>query len=114
MDINNEEKRRFNRVEKGLNVRMSDLPEETNDLNSYNCRCVNLSANGMLLNVDTELNVGRQFKILFLKPNTFYFFDGKAKVIRTEKSKDNSFNIGIEFQNVDSTENKMMDYYINS
>ena len=114
MDINTGEKRRFNRVEKVLNVRMSDVPEETNLLDSYNCKCVNLSASGMLINVEKEFDIGRQFKILFLKPNTFYFFDGKAKVIRSEKSENDTFNIGIEFLNVDSTENKMMDYYINS
>ena len=114
MKTKNEEKRTFKRVEKVLNVRLSDILEKTSELESFTCKCLNISANGMLLNIDHEFSVGKKFKVLFLKPNTFYFFDGKAKVIRTEKSDENTFNMGIEFEDVENTENKMMDFYLNS
>ena len=108
------DKRRFNRVDKNFSVRLAKKisQEVIPEISTYTGQAKNLSACGLYVNIEQNVEIGDTLKVLFLKPNTFYFFDGIGKVVRKSTKEDNSFDIGIDFIDVPKSENRMMDYYI--
>ena len=73
---------------------------------------INISANGILINLKEQLKQSEIVRVTFLKPNTFEFFEGLARVIRVDENKDKSFMVGVHFFNLSTSEMNKLDYYI--
>ncbi len=73
----------------------------------------NVSATGVLFHNDIILDIGAIINVKFLKPNSFDFFDGEAKVVRVEIPADGKgYEIGVQFINLTPEYEKKLDYYI--
>ena len=73
----------------------------------------NVSAAGVLFHNDIILDIGTIINVKFLKPNSFDFFEGDAKVVRVEIPTDGKgYEIGVQFINLTPENEKKLDYYI--
>ncbi len=73
---------------------------------------VDISAGGLLLNTNEELDVGDNVKISFLIPNSFKFFNGVGEVVRTNIKKDDTSDIAIKFTDMNMDKFRELDYYL--
>lgn len=107
------ERRRYERVNADFSVRLAKMASETPipEISTSIARVIDISGSGMLIATDQDVHEGDVVKLLFLKPNTFYFFNGRGKVVRRIPRND-AFAVGVEFVDVPATENKMIDYYL--
>jgi hypothetical protein len=110
----NEERRRYRRVVGEFNVRVAReiKTNEFKDMAIDIAKSLNVSGSGMLLNVKEHLHAHEILRVTFLKPNTFEFFEGLARVIRIDENKDHSFTVGLNFFNLSTSEMNNLDYYL--
>ncbi len=109
-----EERRRYHRVENDFNVRIARevRANQFKDLVIDTGRSINVSASGMSVHIRERLDPRELVRVTFLKPNTFEFFEGLARVIRVEEKKDSTFTVGLHFFNLSTSEMNNLDYYI--
>lgn len=109
-----EERRRYHRVENDFNVRIARevRVNQFKDLVIDTGRSINVSASGMSVRIRERLDPRELVRVTFLKPNTFEFFEGLARVIRVEEKKDRTFTVGLHFFNLSTSEMNNLDYYI--
>lgn len=109
-----EERRRYHRVENDFNVRIARevRVNQFKDLVIDTGRSINVSASGMSVRIRERLDPRELVRVTFLKPNTFEFFEGLARVIRVEEKKDSTFTVGLHFFNLSTSEMNNLDYYI--
>ncbi len=94
-----EEKREFSRVHDTFNVRLVVKDAETRAIMSeiHGSQSINISGNGLLLNMDRNMEPGITLNVVFLKPRTFDLFKGTGRIVRVEKAEDGTYNVGIQF-----------------
>ncbi|MDY6933874.1 MAG: PilZ domain-containing protein [Spirochaetota bacterium] len=105
------DRRRYKRLRGEYNVRikMKDNVKQQIDQG----RSVDVSAGGILIQFSKSIDIGKMINVRFLRPNSFEFFEGDAKVVRCELSKnDTSYYLGIEFINLTKKEKQKLDYYL--
>lgn len=112
---NQDDRRRFNRIDDQFNVRIAREIKNDGfrDMAIDVARSVNISGSGMLLHLREPLETKEIVRVTFLKPNTFEFFEGLARVIRVDEDKNKSYLVGISFFNLSTVELKKLDYYLN-
>jgi len=114
MDKSAIERRKYRRVKGGFNIKI-DL--EINGARSSSSfvigKSIDISASGVLFRHDKLIELGKIRKVIFLKPNSFELFEGKAKVVRTEINPDNrTYDIGIVFIGLDKDDEETLNYYV--
>ncbi len=108
-----EERRRYQRVKSDFNIRIQGEPDRNDTVGAKVSISVNVSATGVLLKSDIPLPLGSIHNVQFLKPRSFDFFEGKARVVRVEVNPDNkTYEIGIEFLNLNADELKKLNFYL--
>jgi hypothetical protein len=110
-----ESKREFIRVPNEFNVRLVRKDDDSGHgiLEINTSKSINISGNGLLLNMNEKLEVGTILNITFIKPNTFEMFKGTGKIVRLEEDQDKSFKVAISFMDISDDDKKMLDYYVN-
>jgi hypothetical protein len=107
-------KREYVRVSDEFSVRLVKRDDESRrgatEINAT--KSVNVSASGLLLNMNEKIEIGSIVNITFMKPNTFDFFKGSGKIVRVEQDPDGTYKVGIHFINLSTEDMKMLDYYI--
>lgn len=108
------ERRRYRRIENDFNVRIAReiKSNEFKDLVIDTAKSINVSASGMSVHVCERLDLRELVRVTFLKPNTFEFFEGLARVMRVEERKGNTYTVGLHFFNLSTSEMNNLDYYI--
>lgn len=94
-----EEKREFSRVDDKFNVRLVVNDAETRAMMSeiHGSQSINISGNGLLVNMDKNMEPGILLRVVFLKPRSFDLFKGTGRIVRVEKAEDGTYNVGIHF-----------------
>ena len=112
--MSNDERRNYNRLDEEFNVRVAKEVKDNQfmDMPIDIAKSVNISASGLCLFVKGEVKERDILRITFLKPNTFEFFEGLARVERVIKNKSDSYEVGLSFFNLSTSEMKHLDYYI--
>jgi hypothetical protein len=109
-----EERRLYQRVESRINVRLArqDNASEIKDVMIDVAKSVNISANGMLIHTKERLAMEEIISVMFLKPNSFEFFEGLGRVVRVEENTNDAYMAGLHFFNLSSSEINNLNYYL--
>lgn len=109
-----EERRVYPRVESQFNVRLAreQNANEFKDLMIEVAKSVNISANGMLIHIKERLAMKEIISVMFLKPNSFEFFEGHCRVVRVEENENNAYRVGLHFFNLSASEINNLNYYL--
>ncbi len=105
--------RKYKRIKSDFNVRII-LPDAGLGLSGIvTGKTVNVSATGVLFFNDKLLEIGTVINVKFLKPNSFDFFQGDAKVVRVEIPQEGSgYEIGVQFIDLTPEDEKKLNYYL--
>ncbi len=106
------EKRKYKRFQFELDVRFTTNGRTGNPKGLIG-KSIDISACGILIKTDKKLNVDEKLKLSFLMPNSFKFFKGSGKVVRTLEV-DESWNTGIELIDVNTEGLRELNYYLRS
>jgi c-di-GMP-binding flagellar brake protein YcgR len=107
-----DDKRRYHRIKSDFSVRVKNQ-NLNREIKSVNTKTKNVSAAGVLFHFNEPLDVGSIINVKFLKPNSFDFFEGDAKVVRIEMgSGADDFEIGVEFIDLSRSDQQNLAYYI--
>ena len=111
------ERRDYIRVHDEFNVRVAKKKkkEKYQELEIDIAKSINISASGILLSIKTVIEMGDIIRVTFLKPNSFDFFEGFAKVMRIEDNSNDSgpsYSIGLNFFDLSEFDKKKLNYYI--
>lgn len=109
-----EERRSYRRVENRINVRLArqDSASEIGDVMIDVAKSVNISANGMLIHTKERLAMQEVINVMFLKPNSFEFFEGLGRVVRVEENPNNAYMVGLHFFDLSQSEINNLNYYL--
>mgnify|MGYP003801838881 CR=1 FL=1 len=107
-----DDKRKYRRVKSEFTIRIkkSAVVEDANLFSV--AKSVNISGNGILFSYSMPMDIGATIQVTFLKPNTFDFFEGSAKVVRVELQRDGVYDIGVELLNLTEADEKKLNYYV--
>jgi c-di-GMP-binding flagellar brake protein YcgR len=107
------ERRKYRRVKGHFNIKIdTDVMEMGSSLSRVG-KSIDISGSGILFRDDKLVDLGTILKLTFLIPNSFDFFQGKAKVVRTEINPDNkTYDIGIVFIGLDKDDEETLNYYV--
>ena len=109
------EKRKYRRIKSDFNVRVKHPEPETALTGMSFAKSANVSATGVLFYHDRPVETGSILNVKFLKPNSFDFFEGDAKVVRVEAGEDENFyEIGIQFIGLSESDEKKLNYYLSN
>ena len=75
------ERREFRRVKEEINIQI----KKVDSIEYKYTRSIDISGGGILINYKEKLEKDSLVKVKFLKPNSFDFFEGLAKIVRIEK-----------------------------
>ncbi len=107
------ERRNYKRIKGVFNIRIREEEEES--LKLSHGKSVDISAGGILLRYSKPIDIGKLINVRFLRPNSFDFFEGNARVIRCEITPDNkAYYIGIEFINLNDEDIEKLNYFLTS
>ncbi|MCU0289940.1 MAG: PilZ domain-containing protein [Acidobacteria bacterium] len=107
------ERRNYRRVRGGFNVRVKE--EEDSSLQLSHGKSIDVSAGGILFRYNKPIQIDKIINVRFLRPNSFEFFEGNAKVTRCELGPSGKFYfIGIEFLELKDDDIKKLDYFLTS
>ena len=107
------ERRKYKRVKKEIDVRII-LESDTINLDSVKkVRSKDIGAGGILLQYNNALDLEALVDVSFLKPNSFDFFQGRARVVRVEINPDNeTYEVGVEFLDLTDSDMERLNYYL--
>jgi len=108
----NSERRVFKRINNKFSVKITEMKNGKKDLSLKIGNATNVSASGLLLRYERSIPVNSLISINFMKPNSFDIFSSEARVVRCDANGDGSFDLGIEFQNIDPAEQKKLNYIL--
>ena len=109
-----EERRQYRRVAGQFNVRVAREinADEFKNMMLDVAKSVNISANGILIHTKESLAMQEIISVMFLKPNTFEFFEGFGRVVRVEENKYKAYMVGLHFFNLSTSEINNLNYYL--
>jgi len=109
------ERRKYRRVKSDFDIKI-DTAIDVMEISNYSFKTgksIDISASGVLFRYNKLVELGTIIKVTFLIPNSFEFFEGKAKVVRTEINPDNeTYDIGIEFADLNNNDADELNYYV--
>ncbi len=109
------ERRKYRRVKSDFDIKI-DTAIDVMEIRNYSVttgKSIDISATGVLFRSKKLVELGTIIKITFLIPNSFEFFEDKAKVVRTEINPDNeTYDIGIEFADLNNNDADELNYYV--
>jgi len=109
------ERRKYRRVKSDFDIKI-DTAIDVTEISNYSFKTgksIDISASGVLFRYNKLVELGTIIKVTFLIPNSFEFFEGKAKVVRTEINPDNeTYDIGIEFADLNNNDADELNYYV--
>lgn len=109
------EKRRYKRVRSDFNVRLKKADPYKPVISMTTAKALNISASGVLFKQNSPAEIGSIVNVKFLKPNSFDFFEGDARVVRVEAGDNEGvYEIGIQFIGLTELDEKKLDYYLAS
>lgn len=104
--------RRYKRIKSDFNVRVKEFD---GGMTMSSVKSVNVSVTGVLFRHNKPLGIGTLINLKFLKPNSFDFFEGDAKVVRVEMGiDDKNYDIGVEFLNLSESDQQRLAYYLSA
>jgi len=107
------ERRKYIRVKSNFNIKIDIDAKKIRNFFSKVGKSIDISGSGVLFRYDKLVELGTIIKITFLMPNSFDFFEGKAKVVRTEINPDNkTYDIGIVFIDLNEDDEDTLNYYV--
>ena len=108
-----DDSRKYKRIKSSFNVRLI-VPDAGQGLSGMITGITkNVSATGVLFHNESKLDIGTNVNVKFLKPNSFDFFEGNAKVVRVEIPPDgNGYEIGVQFISLTADDEKKLSYYL--
>lgn len=113
MEKNIDERRKYIRVKSNFNIKIDIDAKKIRHFFSNVVKSVDISGSGVLFRYNKLVELGTIIKITFLMPNSFDFFEGKAKVVRTEINPDNkTYDIGIIFIDLNEDDKDTLNYYV--
>lgn len=113
MEKNIDERRKYIRVKSNFNIKIDIDAKKIRHFFSNVVKSVDISGSGVLFRYNKLVELGTIIKITFLMPNSFDFFEGKAKVVRTEINPDNkTYDIGIIFIDLNEDDKSTLNYYV--
>jgi len=113
MEKNIDERRKYIRVKSNFNIKIDIDAKKIRHFFSNVVKSVDISGSGVLFRYNKLVELGTIIKITFLMPNSFDFFEGKAKVVRTEINPDNkTYDIGIIFIDLNEDDKGTLNYYV--
>ena len=105
------ERRNYRRIKGVFNVRVKE--EDDSSLQLSHGKSIDVSAGGILFRYNKPVQIDRMINVRFLRPNSFEFFVGNAKVTRCELSPNGKYYyIGIEFIDLKEEDIKKLDYFL--
>ena len=107
------DRRKYKRLKDDFNVKIDYL--ENYQAAHFNVgKSIDVSATGVNLVVDKSIPAETIISIKFIKPKSFEFFQGKAKVAWCEehKTEKGRFSIGVEFIEMTDEDNRELDFYL--
>ena len=108
-----DEKRRYQRVKNELNIKIDLIDDQDNNAGINIGKSANVSASGVLIKYYKPLEVSSIVNVRFLKPGSFDFFEGKARVVRLEMNIDNkTYDIGVQFIGLTNEDENKLNYYL--
>lgn len=112
--VKQRERRNYRRIKGVFNVRVKEV-EDKSSLQLSHGNTIDISASGILFRYNKPIQIDRMINVRFLRPNSFEFFEGNAKVIRCELSPNSKYYyIGIEFINLKEDDIQKLDYFLTS
>ena len=109
------ERRKYRRVKSSFNIKV-DTDRDIREIGSYSFKIgksIDISGSGVLFRYDKLVELGTIIKVTFLKPDSFEFFQGTAKVVRTEINPDSAtYDLGIVFIGLDKSDADDLNYYL--
>jgi len=113
MEKNIDERRKYIRVKSNFNIKIDIDTKKIRHFFSNVVKSIDISGSGVLFRYNKLVELGTIIKLTFLMPNSFDFFEGKAKVVRTEINPDNkTYDIGIVFIDLDEDDKDTLNYYV--
>lgn len=107
------ERRNYRRVKGIFNVRVKE--EDNSSLQLSHGKSVDVSAGGILFRHNKPIKIDKTINVRFLRPNSFEFFEGNAKVTRCDLSPGAKYYyIGIEFFDLNQDDVKKLDHFLTS
>lgn len=108
-----EDGRKYKRIKNDFNVRVI-VPDPDSGRNGIvTGKARNVSAAGVLFFNERALDIGTIVNVKFLRPNSFDFFQGDAKVVRVEIPESaRGYEIGIQFIELSEDDEKKLNYYL--
>ena len=104
------ERRDYKRVNKQINVRIGKEVHGIEVLH-LNAKAINISANGLYINIKEPLEVKDVISVSFLIPNSFEILKCPASVVRTSKN-DDTYYAGVNLFTLSTSKCKQNNYYI--
>ena len=101
-----DEKRKFKRIRRSCKVR---LKSHKNKEEHKIAKTRNLSGSGLLFNLENKLDIGDIVEANFYDPVSVRVFQADAKIVRVELNPDNTYDIGIEFIDLQNNEKKAIE-----
>ncbi len=105
-------KRKFQRVECVSEIKVNNIEDDENVFSIVTGKGINISACGVLFKYRKKINRHAIIKLRFLKPDSFEFIETDAEVVRLEKNSDNSYDIGVEFLNMNDLKKRELNRYV--
>jgi len=111
MGDNTGNKRQFDRVKEELTIKLFLKFDKGLNFKQIDGKTIDVSAAGMLIHMNEQLNPGDIINIHFLKPNSFEMLSLNSKVIRSVL--ENSFyETAVEFIEMTEHDKQKLNYYL--
>ncbi len=105
-------KRKFQRVECVSEIKVNNIEDDENVFSIVTGKGINISACGVLFKYRKKIDRHVIIKLRFLKPDSFEFIETDAEVVRLEKNSDDTYDIGVEFLNMNDIRKRELNRYV--
>ena len=109
-----DERRLYRRVADEFNVRVvRELKTgEYHEAPTHIAKSINISGGGILVALGEKLDEHEIVRVTFLTPNTFEFFEGRARVLRIEEEEEAGCRAALKFVSASAAEMRKLDFQI--
>jgi c-di-GMP-binding flagellar brake protein YcgR len=107
------DRRKYKRLKDDFNVKI-DYLEKYKETNINIGKSIDVSATGVHFMIDKLMPIDTIITIKFIKPKSFDFFQGNAKVAWCEehKTEKGRYSIGVEFIDMNDEDSRQLDFYL--
>ena len=106
------QRRYYKRVKDNLQVKL-EYKSEGEDISKIKVgTSMDISATGILVTYERPIEIDSIINVSFVKPKTFEMFNSSVKVMRVEKNKDGTYEIGLQFLDMSDKDKNILDYIL--